>query len=91
MTEPAEEPIGLDPAVREAMSVLERAMAAAAARNGHVLQTCVLLWASEKDGDGYGGSLLKGDLSEGVVEFLTDILNDGSEDVEVTNSAARLQ
>lgn len=91
MTEPAEEPIGLDPAVHEAMSVLERAMAAAAARNGHVLQTCVLLRASEKDGDGYGGSLLKGDLSEGVVEFLSDILNDGSEDVEVTNPAARLQ
>ena len=89
--ESAVEPIGLDPAVQEALSVLENAMAAAARKSGHELQTLALLWASEKDGDGYGGSLIKGDLADDTVEFLVGILRDDSEDVEIPDAIGRLK
>lgn len=85
------EPIGLDPAVQEALSVLERAMVAAARKTGHEMQTFVLLWASEKDGDGYGGSLIKGDVSDDTVEFLVEILRDDSGDVAIPDPIGRRQ
>ena len=74
------EPIGLDPDVTVAVAALERAMDAAANRAGHKLQTVALLWATEKDGDGYGGSLIKGDVAEDTITFLADILTDDSDD-----------
>ena len=76
----AVEPIGLDPDVTLAVAALERAMDAAANRAGHKLQTVALLWATEKHGDGYGGSLIKGDVSEDTIDFLANILTDDSED-----------
>lgn len=87
----AVEPVGLDAAVQEALMVLERAMTVAAARDGFVMQTMVLLWASEKDGDAYGGSLMKGDVGEEVIEFLTDLLQDTSGDEVGAESLARVQ
>lgn len=90
-TEPAEEPIGLDPAVQEALAVLERTMVAAARRDGHEMQTFALLWASAKDGATFGGSLIKGDVSGDMVEFLTEILQDDTEDVELTSPLGRVQ
>lgn len=88
---PAEEPVGLDPAVQEALAVLERAMVAAAMRDGHAMQTFVLLWASQKDGESFGGRLIKGDVSEDMIEFLTEILQDETEDVPVPNPLGRVQ
>lgn len=58
-------------------------MVAAAARDGHVMQTMAMIWASEKDGDGYGGSLINGDVSDDVIEFLVEILRDDSDDIEI--------
>ncbi len=76
----AVEPVGMDSDVHKAMLALEKAMAAAARRQGMELQTVVLLWASAKDGDAYGGSLVKGDTSVKVMEFLNEILQDDSGD-----------
>lgn len=91
MIESANEPIGRDPAVQEALSVLERAIVTAAAKDGHVMQTMVLVWASEKGGDGYGGSLIKGDVSDDTIEFLVEILRDDSDDIEIPDPIGRRQ
>lgn len=47
------------------------------------MQTMAMIWASEKDGDGYGGSLINGDVSDDVIEFLVEILRDDSDDIEI--------
>jgi hypothetical protein len=77
--------------VQEVLAVLERAMVAAAKRDGHVMQTVALLWSSEKDGETFGGSQIKGDVSGDMIEFLTEILQDDTEDVPVPNPLGRVQ
>lgn len=91
MIERVSEPIGRDPAVQEALSVLERAIVAAAAKEGHMMQTMALVWASAKDGDGYGGSLIKVDTSDDTIEFLVEILRDDSDDIEIPDPIGRRQ
>ena len=77
------EPIGGDAAVKEALSVLEKAMFAAATRQGFAMRTLCLVWALEKDTDAYGASFLKGDSTPETLQFLSDILLDDSDGVEI--------
>lgn len=87
--EQSAEPVGVDAAVQEALAVLERTMVAAATAKGHTMKTVCLVWASEKDGDAYGGSLVKGDVSPDVMEFLAEIVLDDTEDAEFPDPLAR--
>ena len=80
----ADEPVGVDDAVREAFAALERAMTAAAERGGHELAVFALVFAIHHDGKTFGGSLVKGDATDETMEFLADILLDGEDEDFVT-------
>jgi hypothetical protein len=86
-----DEPVGVDAAVQEALAVLQRTMVAAAASKGHHMQTVCLVWATEKDGDAFGGTLVKGDVSPDVMEFLAEIILDDGEDASFPDPHARRQ
>lgn len=58
------------------MVTLKNLMQHAAKADGHYLTTVALVWVTRKQGDGYGGCLLKGDGSPAEVEFMAEILQE---------------
>jgi hypothetical protein len=87
----AMECIGRDDAVRRCVLALERAMHAAAARGGQKLKTVAVLWVTDSAGDALGSSLLWGDDSPKVMEFLADMILDDDPEIEADDRKAVLQ
>lgn len=85
------EVLGNDPEVRARILALEAAMRLAAAKAGQKLKTISIMWITDSDGDGVGGSMLWGDDSPEVLEFLADMILDDDAGVEVPDMKAVLQ